>query len=147
MPPPGGPMRPDAGGALRLTGRLALGVFLLAAGVGHLLVPEEFLGQVPTWLPARLTIVYASGVMELGLGGALIGLPRHRVMVGWIVAGFFVAILPGNLHQAVAGTDAFGLETDAARWGRLFLQPVLVAWALWATGAWSAVRGDVRPPS
>ncbi len=135
------------GELLRLAARLALGAFLLAAGAGHLLVPEEFLGQVPTWLPTRLAIVYASGVVELGLGGALIGLPRRRVMVGWIVAGFFVAILPGNLYQAVAGTEAFGLSTDAARWGRLLLQPVLVAWALWATGAWATLRGPGRPPS
>ncbi|MEX2550184.1 MAG: hypothetical protein WD638_08145 [Nitriliruptoraceae bacterium] len=122
----------------RTVGRLLLGVFLLLAGLGHLLVPEEFLGQVPTWLPARVAIVYVSGVVEVGLGGALIGLRRRRVALGWLVAAFFVLVLPGNIHQALAGTEAFGLRTDAARWGRLFFQPLLVAWALWATGAWTA---------
>lgn len=61
-------------------------------------------------------------------------------MVGWVVAAFFVVILPGNISQAVTATPAFGLETDAARWGRLAFQPVLVAWALWSTGAWRAWR-------
>ena len=122
----------------RTAGRLTLGAFLCAAGIGHLLVPQEFLGQVPTWLPARLPIVLVSGVVELGLGGALIGLRRHRVVLGWIAAAFLVLVFPGNIYQAVAGTDAFGLRTDAARWGRLLFQPLLVAWALWATGAWAA---------
>ncbi len=140
-------MSPIPGQTWRTAARLVLGAFLLGAGAGHLLVPQEFLGQVPTWLPARLAIVYVSGVVELGLGGALIVLPRRGIVVGWIVAAFFVAVLPGNVHQAVAGTEAFGLSTDAARWGRLLLQPVLVAWALWSTGAWAAVRGGDRAPS
>lgn len=33
-----------------------------------------------------------------------------------------------------AGTDAFGLNSDAARLIRLFFQPLLVLWALWGTG-------------
>jgi hypothetical protein len=44
-------------------------------------------------------------------------------------------IVPGNIAQFVEGTDAFGLDTDAKRLARLFFQPVLVWWALWATGA------------
>jgi hypothetical protein len=40
----------------------------------------------------------------------------------------------------VTSTDSFGLDTDAARAGRLVLQPVLVLWALWSTGAWRAWR-------
>jgi hypothetical protein len=38
------------------------------------------------------------------------------------------------------GKDGFGLDTDAKRFGRLFFQPVLVAWALWSTGALRALR-------
>jgi uncharacterized membrane protein len=48
--------------------------------------------------------------------------------------GFFVAIFPGNISQYVNGIDAFGLDTDQARLIRLFFQPLLVLWALWATG-------------
>jgi uncharacterized membrane protein len=47
-----------------------------------------------------------------------------------------VAIFPGNISQYVNGIDAFGLDTDRARFARLLFQPVLVVWALWATGAW-----------
>lgn len=120
--------------------RWLLGLFLLAAGTGHFLASDAFLAQVPPWLPARLAIVYVSGVVELVLGAALLVVRQQRVIVGWIVAAFFVVILPGNISQAVTGTSAFGLETDAARWGRLAFQPVLVVWALWSTGAWRAWR-------
>lgn len=47
-----------------------------------------------------------------------------------------MAIFPGNVAQYVEGTDAFGLDSDRARLVRLFFQPLLVAWALWSTGAW-----------
>jgi uncharacterized membrane protein len=67
-----------------------------------------------------------------------VGLWKYRVQVGWVVAAFFVAIFPGNISQYVNGVDAFGLDTDTSRLVRLFFQPLLVVWALWSTGAWSA---------
>ena len=79
-----------------------------------------------------------SGVMELTLGVALLVLRGDRLAVlGWVVAAFFVAVFPGNLWQAYHGSDSFGLDTDAARLWRLPFQPLLVAWALWCTGAWT----------
>ena len=122
--------------------RILLGVMLLLAGFSHLTFNREaFLAQVPTWLPlAGDFVVLASGVVEMILGLALVALPRHRVLVGWIVAAFFVAIFPGNISQLVTHTDSFGLDTDAQRAIRLIFQPVLVIWALWSTGAWRAWR-------
>ena len=64
--------------------------------------------------------------------------------MGFLVAAFFVAIFPGNISQYVDGSDAFGLNSDRARAIRLLFQPVLVAWALWATGAWQAMRNAGR---
>ena len=129
---------------LRRALRWLLGLFLLAAGTGHFLAPETFLAQVPPWMPAPLLVVYVSGVIELALGGALLLLPRHRVLLGWLAAGLFVVVFPGNLSQALTDTAAFGLDTPAARWGRLAFQPVLVVWALWSTGAWAGRPNAVR---
>ena len=81
-------------------------------------------------------VVVLSGVVEIALGLALILLPRRRILTGLATAAFFVVIFPGNISQYVNQVDAFGLTTDAARLGRLFFQPLLVAWALWSTGAW-----------
>lgn len=123
--------------------RWLLGAFLLLAGTAHLTFARAmFQAQVPAWVPLDADfVVVASGVVEILLGAALIAAPpRYRVAVGWIVAAFFVAIFPGNIAQYVDRVDAFGLNTDAARFIRLLFQPVLVLWALWATGALAALR-------
>lgn len=126
--------------------RWALGAGLVAAGLAHLTTRRtEFQAQVPSWFPADTDfVVVVSGVVEIVLGLALILARRHRRVVGWVVAGFFVVIFPGNVAQFVEGTDAFGLDSDAARFARLFFQPVLVVWALWSTGAWP-IRRTARP--
>lgn len=129
-------------GVPRTVGRLALAGVLLLAGVGHLVDTEAFRAQVPAWLPARDTIVYLSGVLELLLGAALLAARgEQRVRVGFVVAAFFVAVFPGNVSQYLTGQDAFGLDTDTKRAVRLLFQPVLVVWALWCTGAWRRWRG------
>jgi uncharacterized membrane protein len=122
--------------------RLLLGAILLYTGAGHLTFARaEFLAQVPPWLPldGDLVVVW-SGIAEIFLGAGLVVLPRYKVLVGWIVAAFFVIIFPGNISQYSEGIDAFGLNSDRARFARLFLQPLLVAWALWSSGAWQAWR-------
>jgi uncharacterized membrane protein len=107
---------------------------------------------VPAWVPVgEDLVVVASGVVEIGLGLALLALllrpfARHRVVVGLVVAAFFVAIFPGNVGQWLEHEDAFGLDSDGARLARLAFQPVLVAWALWSTGAWPR-RGGRGSPS
>lgn len=126
--------------------RWLLGLALLGAGVGHLTVARtEFLAQVPRWLPIDADwVVLASGVVEIVLGLALLLVRAQRARVGWIVAAFFVAIFPGNLNQWLHGIDAFGLDTDTRRLARLFVQPILVLWALWSTGAWRVDGRDDR---
>jgi uncharacterized membrane protein len=121
----------------RRVSQVALGAFLLSAGVSHLTVSRlEFQAQVPTWLPLDPDfVVISSGIVEILLGLALITLWRFRKRVGLVVALFFVAIFPGNINQFVNGIDAFGLNSDSARAVRLLFQPVLVLWAFWSTEA------------
>jgi len=127
--------------------RWLLGGALIVAGVGHLTAQRtEFRAQVPGWFPIdEDVVVVASGLVEIALGLPLIALARHRVVVGTFVAAFFVVIFPGNVAQWTEGVDAFGLDTDAERFARLFFQPVLVIWALGATGAWQAIRAGTWP--
>jgi uncharacterized membrane protein len=118
--------------------QVVLGMALAYAGITHLTTKrEEFQAQVPTILKSIADfVVLASGVVEIVLGLSLIFLWRYRVAVGWVVAAFFVAIFPGNISQYLNQVDAFGLDSDRARFIRLFFQPLLVIWALWSTGAW-----------
>ena len=86
-------------------------------------------------------IVILSGIVEIILGLGLAFWKSKRQTFGWALAIFFVLIFPGNIAQYIEGTDAFGvLDSDEARLRRLFFQPVLVLWVLWASGAWKTWR-------
>ncbi|MEH3139666.1 MAG: hypothetical protein PGN37_05685 [Mycobacterium kyogaense] len=121
---------------LRTIARLALAGAMIFAGLSHLFwAREEFQAQVPTWVPMDADgVVMASGGVEITLGVGLAVLQRDRVLVGRLLAAFFVLIFPGNIAQFVNHADGFGLNSDTSRFVRLLFQPVLIAWALWATG-------------
>ena len=131
---------------LRKTAQIVLGVALAYAGISHLTTSrQEFQAQVPTLLKDYADfVVLASGVVEILLGFTLVFLWRYRIIVGWMVAGFFIAVFPGNISQYLNHVDAFGLDSDKARAIRLLFQPLLVVWALWSTGAWRSFRRGSR---
>ncbi len=120
--------------------RWLLAAFMAVAGIGHFVAADTFLAQVPPWMPLPETVVAVSGVVELAFAVALVFAGRHLALVGWLLAAFFVVVFPGNISQLLTQTDAFGLDSDLARGVRLLFQPVLIVWALWCTGAWSAWR-------
>ena len=133
---------------LRAAAQIALGAAMVGAGTGHLTVlRDEFQAQVPPWVPLdEDLVVLLSGAAEISLGAALLATWKQpkRALAGASLAAFYVAIFPGNVAQYTEHRDAFGLDTDAKRFARLFFQPVLVAWALEATDArrvWRARRG------
>jgi uncharacterized membrane protein len=124
--------------AFRTAARVTLGVALTGLGVAHLTAGRKpFKAQVPRRLakavPASTDdIVLGSGIVEIGLGLALTALPKERRRIGAAVAAYFVAIFPGNISQLLKHEDAFGLDTDRKRIVRLFFQPLLVLWSLFA---------------
>ncbi|WP_034889975.1 DoxX family membrane protein [Gillisia sp. Hel_I_29] len=123
--------------------RIVLAVFMIYAGFSHLTFNRvDFQAQVPDWLPmSKDLVVILSGIVEMALGLALLFWKNQRVNIGWTLAIFFILVFPGNVAQYLDGKDAFGaLNSDRARLIRLFFQPVLIAWALWSSGAWTAWR-------
>jgi uncharacterized membrane protein len=120
--------------------RILLGSLMVMAGIGHLTTKrEEFLAQVPGWLPNNTAfmdfVVLSSGIVEIALGLAMVFWVKNKIKAGIALAIFYILIFPGNISQYTNGIDAFGLDTDQKRLIRLFFQPVLVLWALWSTGA------------
>ena len=99
--PPPGPAR---------AARVLLGGILAFAGISHLtFARDEFQAQVPDWVPVHDdAVVLVSGLVEIGLGAALIGFARGRVGVRLLAAAFFVAIFPENVAQYVDAKDASG---------------------------------------
>lgn len=120
--------------------RILLGAIMLFAGIGHLTFQrQEFIAQVPRWLPNSPAfmdfVVIFSGIIEIVLGLSMIFLTKHKELAGIALALFFLLIFPGNISQYTNNIDAFGLDTEQKRFARLFFQPILILWALWSTGA------------
>jgi uncharacterized membrane protein len=116
--------------------RIVLGGALIVAGVSHLsFARKEFQAQVPDWVPLEKDeTVVLSGIAEIVLGVALtLAGEKRKEAVGKVAAGFFTAVLPGNISQYTHDRKAFGLDSRKKRLARLFFQPVLVYWALKST--------------
>lgn len=131
--------RPAARSGIRSIARWLLAGLLVFAGVSHLAWARRgFRIAVPDWVArdraGKDAVVLTSGVAEIMLGvAAVAAAPRERRRVGVAIAAFFVAVFPGNVHHWRSGRSVPFMRTDRARFLRLFLQPVLVAWALWST--------------
>ena len=127
--------------------RIVLALFMTFAGFSHLIFNRiDFQAQVPDWVPlSKDLVVVLSGVVEIALGLILLFWKKQRVTIGWTLAFFFILVFPGNIAQYINGKDAFGaLDSDRSRLIRLFFQPVLIAWALWSTGAWQSWRNSKK---
>ena len=127
--------------------RILLALFMIYAGFSHLTFNRiDFQAQVPDWVPlSKDLVVVSSGVVEIALGLILLLWKKQRVNIGWALALFFILIFPGNIAQYLGGKNAFGaLDSDRSRLIRLFFQPVLIAWAVWSTGAWQFWRSSKK---
>jgi uncharacterized membrane protein len=119
----------------RTAARYGLAGTLIFAGFSHLFwARKTFRAQVPKSVPLDEDgVVMASGGVEIMLGASLALVRHDRVLVGQLIAAFFVAIFPGNVAQFVHKRDGFGLDSDGKRFVRLLFQPLLVLWVLWST--------------
>ncbi len=126
--------------------RILLGLFMTYAAISHFTFNRiEFQAQVPEWLPlGKDFVVLASGIAELLLGLGMLFLIKHKPKVGALLALFYIAIFPGNINQYVNEINAFGLNSDKARFIRLLFQPVLIVMALWSTNAIAYIKQVIR---
>ncbi|GGJ65355.1 hypothetical protein CDQ92_17630 [Sphingopyxis bauzanensis] len=105
------------------------------AGYLHLVRPAAFLAITPPWVTQPELVVAATGVAEL-LGAIGLLIPATRKVAGWGLALYALCVWPANIHHAFANI-AIGGET-LSWWyhgPRLALQPVIIWWALWSSGA------------
>lgn len=124
----------------RRIARLLLATFYAAAGIIHLTNPAPFVGVTPAWVPHPAEVVMATGLCELAGAIGLLTL-RWRKAAGWGLALYAVCVYPANIQHAV---HDLGGGTGLGWWyhaPRLFLQPLILWWALWASAAVSPPGG------
>lgn len=130
----------------RRTGRVVLALVYGAAGIIHLTKPGPFAAITPAWVPHPQTVVAMTGTAELlGAIGLLQPLsPWLRRTAGWGLALYALCVWPANFHHMqldMARADhGLGLGYHIPR---LLAQPLIIWWALWASGAIGQSRRNV----
>ncbi len=76
-----------------------LGLLFLFTASGHFLQTQPMVQMLPTWVPAREALVYATGVLEIAIAAGFF-LPRWRIAAGWVAAAVLVAFFPANVYAA-----------------------------------------------
>lgn len=113
--------------------RIMLAICIIVVGVMHFVVSDSFVKIVPDYLPYHLGLVYVSGFFEI-LGGLGLLVPPVSQAAAWGLLILFIAVFPANINMAVNAIDLPHIpDSSLLRWGRLPLQAVLIAWALWYT--------------
>jgi uncharacterized membrane protein len=117
---------------------LALAGLFSVSGVMHVIRPQSYETMVPSYLPARRGLVYASGVAELACAAGLMH-PCTRKAAGWASAALLVAVFPANMQMAVtegrrARHQGGSRARQVATLARLPLQIPLIRVALKAAG-------------
>jgi len=110
---------------------VALGLFMVFAGVTHLQKPVFYLPFVPEFLPFRDAIVMVSGLLEIALGIAVL-LPRYRYLSALSILALMVLFLPVHIADLFRAAPAIGSHDVA-----LIRLPVQFVFILWA---WVASR-------
>lgn len=112
--------------------RLAMAIALVFVGTDHWLNPGRYLPMMPAWVPFHFEVVLLTGAAEVA--GALgLMLPRFRRLAGLMLAIYFVAVFPANIHNALNGLAVEGLpQAQWYYWIRLLFQPLAIWWALYS---------------
>lgn len=110
---------------------LLLGVFLVAVGISHFLVPRYYRTLVPDWMPHPRGVVAASGAAEVAIG-LLVLAPSTRALGAWAAAGLITAYLVSHVDAArTASTgNARILDRPAGVVARLVVNLGYIGWAV-----------------
>jgi uncharacterized membrane protein len=115
----------------RTAGCIGVTLVFCFTGIGHFVLTEPMARMLPPWVPARVPLVYATGIIEF-LGAVAILVPRLRRLVGWSLITMLVLFLPVNIYAALNRVDMGGHE-----WGPIYLlirvplQAFLIGWIWW----------------
>jgi uncharacterized membrane protein len=129
--------------------RLAMALALWFVGTDHWLNPQRYLPMMPGWIPLHLELVLFTGAAEIAAGLGLL-IPRLRRLAGLMLALYFVAVFPANIHNALNSVAVEGLpQAGWYYWARLPFQPLAIGWALYAAQLirWPFHRNALRAQS
>ncbi|RVU43899.1 DoxX family protein [Rubrivivax rivuli] len=127
-------------------GRWGLVLAFLFTASGHFLMTEAMALMLPAWVPGRVPLVLATGVLEIAIALGFLW-PHTQRWAAWTALVVLVAFFPANVYAAwkevPVGGHAWGL---VYLWLRTPLQLLLVAWT-WHFGLGRSLAGPLMKRS
>jgi uncharacterized protein (DUF2141 family)/uncharacterized membrane protein len=128
----------------RRLARFGLTLLLFMTSSAHFANAAQMMLMLPDWVPARMAIIYATGVMEIALAIGL-WVPGLTQRVGVAIALMLVCFLPANIYSAMIALPFGGAEIGPSYLlVRIPYQLFLVWWTFWATGFFARSRNESR---
>lgn len=130
----------------RRVARWLLAAAYLIAGIAHIRSPGGFIAITLHWVPCPATVIWLTGLAEIA--GALgLTIPPLRRAAGIGLALYALCVWPANINHALNDIPLGGVHLGWWYHGpRLALQPVIIGWALWASGVTRWPFGRNRTP-
>jgi uncharacterized membrane protein len=115
--------------------RAALAVMFLFTSTAHFSKMRHDLARMmPAIFPNPMALVYFTGVCEI-FGAIGILVPRTRVLAGFCLCVFLLAILPANIKAARDGLTIGG-RAATILWLRIPMQILFLVLIFWCTQRW-----------
>jgi uncharacterized membrane protein len=117
--------------APELRGRIALAAVVAFAASGHFVQTDGMSQMLPPWVPMRVPVILATGVLEIAIAAALL-VPRLARPTGIFLIVYLVLIFPSNVYAALVRAPMGGHAMGPKYlWVRAPLQLLLIAWTWW----------------
>lgn len=122
--------------SLNFAGVLAFSAMLLFSSMGHFMFPEGMAMMIPDFVPAKETVVYATGLLEI-VFAVLILFRKYRKITGWAIILFLILVLPANILASLNNVNYEKGDNSGEGVSYLFfripLQIFYIVWAYWFT--------------
>jgi uncharacterized membrane protein len=125
----------------RSAATIGLAILFTFTGIGHFTQTEGMAQMLPPWVPARVLLIYATGILEFAIAAGFI-LRKCRRLTGWIAVAFLMAVFPSNIHAAMNHVPMGGHV-----WGLVYLlvraplQLTILLWIYWFTLKQPSLQG------
>jgi len=115
--------------------RWILAALFTAAGIAHLAAPDKLLAITPSWVPFAPQVIFVTALCEFAGAVALLTRPLRKP-AGIALAAYALCVWPANFKHAIDQIDLPYISDSWLYHGpRLALQPVIIWWALYCSGA------------
>ena len=115
----------------RRAASIGLTFLFIFTGLGHFLETGPMSQMLPPWVPARVPLIYLTGVLEFAIAFGFL-FAKFRYFTGWAAIVVLILFFPGNIYAAINHIPMGGHA-----WGPVYLliraplQAIIILWVYW----------------